>query len=71
MTSIFSTRESSKDFLISISPDSTSTGSEKVSSILLLTPIATSLSKGLDELKVGGVTSAVVKDNEFLSLIPD
>ena len=42
-----------------------------MSSILLLTPIATSLSKGLDELKVGGVTSAVVKDNEFLSLIPD
>ena len=48
-----------------------STASEKVSSILLSTSTLEALSAGFDELRVGETTSAVVKESDVSSLIPE
>ncbi len=48
-----------------------STASEKVSSILLSTSTLAALSAGFDELRVGETTSAVVKESDVSSSIPE
>ena len=53
-----------------ILPLSTSTASEKVRTILLVVATAVALSAGVLLLKVGAVSSAVVKDSVVVSLIP-
>ena len=57
VTSMVSTVESSEVFLMIILPDSTSTASLKVSTILLSTATPIALSAGVDELSVGLVVS--------------
>ena len=71
VTSIDSKMESSSDSLISISPNSTSTISEKLRSILLFTKTEVSPLLGFELIKVGEITSAVVKENSVLSIIPE
>ena len=51
-------------------PLSTSTASEKLRTILLLVATAVALSAGVEELKEGLVSSAVVKLRLVVSLIP-
>ena len=70
LTSIDSIRELSEDFLISMSPDSISTFSEKVSSILLFIANWVALLFGLEVLNFGGAISSDVKERDVLSLIP-
>ena len=62
--------ELSDDFLIVIFPDSLSTASEKLRTILLSTAIAVALSAGVELLKVGAITSAVVKERLVVSEMP-
>ena len=70
VTSIVSIVESSEDFLIVIFPDSTSTASEKLRTISLVAAISVESSAGLELLRVGAVSSAVVKLRVVLSVIP-
>ena len=62
--------ESSDDFLIVILPLSTSTASEKLRTMLLSIAIAVALSAGVELLRVGAITSAVVKERLVVSEIP-
>ena len=62
--------ELSDDFLMVILPLSTSTTSEKLRTILLSTAIAVALSAGVELLKVGAITSAVVKERLVVSEMP-
>ena len=57
VTSMVSTIESSKDFLITILPLSTSTASLKVRTILASTAIPVEPSTGVEEDRVGVVAS--------------
>ena len=70
MTSIVSIVELSDVFLMRIFPASTSTGSEKLRTILLSTPTSVSLLAGDELLKVGLMVSIVVKERLVLSPIP-
>ena len=70
VTSIVSTVESSDDFLITILPLSTSTASLKVSTILASTATPVAPSVGVDEDRVGALTSAIVKFSVVASVIP-
>ena len=70
VTSIVSTVESSENFLIVIFPVSTSTASEKLRTISLVVAISFESSAGLELLRVGAVSSAVVKLSVVFSLIP-
>ena len=61
---------SSDDFFIVMFPFDTVTVSLKFSIILELMAIPVALSAGVDEAKVGLVTSAVVKLNAVVELMP-
>ena len=69
-TSMVSTVESSEDFLIVILPLATSTASLKVRTILASTATPVAPSAGVEEDRVGLVTSAIVKLSVVASLIP-
>ena len=62
--------ESSDDFLIVILPLSTSTASEKLRMILLPTAMDVALSAGVELLKDGAITSAVVKERLVVLEMP-
>ena len=70
MISICSTVLSSDDFFIVMFPFDTVTVSLKFSIMLELMAIPVALSAGVDEVKVGLVTSAVVKLNAVVELMP-
>ena len=70
VTSMVSTVELSDDFLIVILPLSTSTASLKVSTILASTAIPVAPSVGIEEDRVGALTSAIVKFSVVASVMP-
>ena len=69
VTSIVSTVESSEDFLMVIFPVLTSTASEKLRTISLVVVTSVESSAGVELLKVGEVSSAVVNKNVDLSTL--
>ena len=68
--SICSTVLSSEDFFIVMFPLATVTVSLKFNTILELMAISVALSAGVEEVRVGLVTSAVVKLNSVVELMP-